>query len=83
MTPRYSTSSRPMVMDPSPNISQWTCPPSKRASWNISAPGRLVMSMPKAMGSSSRGSNFFTIARYSSAKAMIIIMTTFTSPVAI
>ena len=46
-----------------PMRSQWMCPPAKKISWYISAPGRLVMSMPKAMGTSSRGSNFLTIPR--------------------
>ena len=71
------------VISPPPKISQLTWPPAKRISWYISAPGRLVMSMPKAIGSSSRGSNFFTIARYSRPKAMTIMIRTFQSPVAI
>ena len=69
------------VMGCPPKISQLTCPPAKRISWYISAPGRLVMSIPNAIGS--RGSNFFTIARYRRTKAMIIMIRTFQSPVAI
>ena len=71
------------VMGFPPKNSQLTWPPAKRISWYISAPGRLVMSMPKAMGSSSRGSNFLTIARYSRTKETSIMIRTFQSPVAI
>ena len=65
-----------------PKISQLTWPPAKRISWYISAPGRLVMSIPKEMGTSSRGSNFFTMARYMRAKEITIMMRTFQSPLA-
>ena len=54
--------------------SQWMWPPAKKISWNIFAPGRLVMSIPKAMGTSSSGSNFFTMPRYSSTQAMPSMM---------
>ena len=68
------------VMGAPPIRSQWMCPPAKRISWYISAPGRLVTSMPKAMGTSSSGSNFFTMPRYSSTQAMTIMMRHFQLP---
>ena len=61
------------MTEPPPKRSQWMWPPAKRISWNISAPGRLVSSMPKAMGTSSSGSNFFRMPRYSSTQAIAII----------
>ena len=45
------------------SISHCTWPPAKSTSWNISAPGRLVQSIPKAMGMSNSGSKPFFTAR--------------------
>ena len=66
-TPFASISERNCaVMGSPPNRSQWTCPPANRISWNISAPGRFVTSIPNAMGTSSSGSNFLTCLLYTS-----------------
>ena len=62
---------------------QFTWPPAKSSSWYIPAPGRLVISIPKAMGTSSRGSNFFTMARYSRMKEMTSIAKACKFPLAI
>ena len=42
----------------------------------MEAPGRLVKSIPNAMGKSSIGSNFLTIARYISTHDINIIIST-------
>ena len=44
------------------------------------ASGRLVSNIPKAMGSSNRGSYFFLIARYIRKKESNIMMYCFQSP---
>ena len=82
-TPSSSNSAKnSAVMGLPPKKDQLTCPPANRISWYMPAPGRLVISMPKAIGSSRRGSNFFTIARYSRTKEMTIMISTFQSPLA-
>ena len=68
------------VMGAPPKRSQWTCPPANKISWNMSAPGRLVHSIPNAMGRSSSGSKPFTMARYSRTKEMAIMMRHFQLP---
>ena len=76
-TPRYSISARPPLCRISLNMgySEGSAPAGamKYSMWMISPKGRFASNMPKAMGSSSNGSNWRTIARYSSTQAITII----------
>ena len=52
----------------------------KMSIWKMPSNGRLVISMPKPMGSSSKGSNWWTMARYSSTQATPIMTAYFQPP---
>ena len=52
----------------------------KMSMWKMPSRGRLVISMPKPMGSSSSGSNCLTMARYSSTQATASMTAYFQPP---